>query len=96
MTGGGLSPDGSQWGSARPKYLFPVKVISRLFRGIFLDALKGAHKRGEIRLDGIDIKTLVDPLYRTDWVVYAKPPFGGPEHVFKDLGRYTHRVGISN
>jgi hypothetical protein len=96
VTGGGLSPDGSRWIPARRKYLFPIRVLSRLFRGIFLDALKRAFEAGEIRLDGNDLKRLVDPLYQTEWVVYAKRPFGGPEQVFKYLGRYTHRVGISN
>lgn len=96
VTGGGLSPDGTSWKAARRKYLFPIKVLSQLFRGIFLDLLRRAHEDGEIRLDGVDDKKLFDSLYRTDWVVYAKPPFGGPEQVFKYLGRYTHRVGISN
>ena len=96
VTGGGLSADGTAWIPARRKYLFPVKVLSRLFRGLFLDGLKRAHEAGEIRLDGDDLKKLVDPLYQTEWVVYAKRPFGGPEQVFQYLGRYTHRVGISN
>ena len=96
VTGGGLSADGTTWIPARRKYLFPVKVLSRLFRGLFLDGLRRAHEAGEIRLDGNDLSKLVDPLYQTEWIVYAKPPFGGPEHVFKYLGRYTHRVGISN
>jgi len=96
VTGGGLSPDGATWVSARRKYLFPVKVLSRLFRGIFLDGLARAVKAGEIRVDGINVSALVDSLYQIDWVVYAKRPFGGPEHVLKYLGRYTHRVGISN
>jgi hypothetical protein len=96
VTGGGLSPDGTTWVPARRKYLFPVKVLSRLFRGLFLDGLKRAHAAGEVRLDGTDLEHLVGPLYQTEWVVYAKRPFGGPEQVFKYLGRYTHRVGISN
>jgi hypothetical protein len=96
VTGGGLSPDGTKWIAARRKYLFPVKVMAKLFRGLFLDGLVRAHAAGEVRLDGADIATLVDSLYRIDWVVYAKRPFGGPEKVFKYLGRYTHRVGISN
>jgi hypothetical protein len=96
VTGGGLSADGTEWKTARRKYLFPIKVLSQLFRGIFLDLLRRAYQDGEIQLDGIDDKKLFDSLYRTDWVVYAKPPFGGPEQVFKYLGRYTHRVGISN
>jgi hypothetical protein len=96
VTGGGLSLDGTKWIPARRKYLFPLPVISQLFRGIFLDGLAKAHSQGEVRLDGIDKKKLLDSLYRTDFVVYVKPPFGGPAQVFKYLGRYTHRVGISN
>ena len=96
VTGGGLSPDGATWIAARRKYLFPVKVLSRLFRRLFLDGLKRAHQAGKIRFDGGDLNKLVDPLYQAEWVVYAKQPFGGPEQVFKYLGRYTHRVGISN
>lgn len=95
VTGGGLSPDGTTWVTARRKYLFPVKVLSHLFRGIFLDGLARLHASGDLRIDG-DLRALLDPLYRQEWVVYAKRPFGGPEQVFKYLGRYTHRVGISN
>ena len=96
VTGGGLSPDGSKWVAARENYLFPVKVLSRLFRRLFLDGLRRAHEADEIRLDGNELHTLLHSLGQLEWVVYAKPPFGGPEHVFKYLGRYTHRVGISN
>jgi len=96
VTGGGLSPDGTTWIAARRKYLFPVRVLSRLFRGLFLDGLKRAHQAGDVRFDGADLQRLIDALYQTEWVVYAKQPFGGPEQVFKYLGRYTHRVGISN
>ncbi len=95
VTGGGLSPDGTSWVAARRKYLFPVKVLSALFRGLFLDGVARLHAAGDLRIDG-DLHALLDPLYREDWVVYAKRPFGGPEQVFKYLGRYTHRVGISN
>jgi hypothetical protein len=96
VTGGGLSPDGTAWIPARSTYLFPVKVLSSLFRGFFLDGLKRAQADGEVRLSESELKQLIDPLYKIDWVVYAKKPFGGPAHVFKYLGRYTHRVGISN
>jgi hypothetical protein len=88
--------------SSRRKYLFPVRVLSSLFRGKFLDALVRAHERGELDRGGADLAEhetfgqLKDALYRKDWVVYAKRPFAGPEQVFKYLGRYTHRVGISN
>jgi hypothetical protein len=96
VTGGGLTQDGTAWISARRKYLFPVKVLSRLFRGLFLEGLVQAHRSGDLRTDGGDLRAVLDPLYQTEWVVYAKRPFGGPEQVFKYLGRYTHRVGISN
>lgn len=96
VTGGGLSKDGKKWVPAHSKYLFPVKVLSRLFRGIFLDGLKRAVEEGAVRLDDTDLKKLLDSLYASEWVVYAKRPFGGPDNVFKYLGRYTHRVGISN
>ena len=95
VTGGGLSPDGTKWVEARRKYLFPVKVMGALYRGIFLDGLRKLHDAGQIVVAEAFAK-LVDSLYRTDWVVYAKQPFGGPDAVFKYLGRYTHRVGISN
>jgi hypothetical protein len=96
VTGGGLGPDGTKWVEARRKYLFPVKVMAKLFRGLFLDGLRRAHAAGELDVAAADLAQLIDSLYRTDWVVYAKRPFGGPEQVFKYLGRYTHRVGISN
>jgi hypothetical protein len=96
VTGGGLSKDGTRWVAANSTYLFPVKVLSRLFRGIFLDGLKRAVEEGVVRLDDTDPKSIFDSLYKSEWVVYAKRPFGGPEQVFQYLGRYTHRVGISN
>lgn len=96
VTGGGLSLDDTRWVAANTKFLFPVHVMSPLFRGIFLDGLRRAHQAGELFVDGIDFAKLLDTLYTTDWVVYAKRPFGGSEQVFQYLGRYTHRVGISN
>lgn len=104
VTGGGLSLDGKRWIATRPDFLFPVRVLGRLFRGKFLAGLAHLHDRGELRLTG-PAAPLADParfarirdkLYRARWVVYAKPPFGGPEEVFRYLGRYTHRVGLSN
>ena len=104
VTGGGLSPDGTRWVAARERYFLPVKALGKLFRGKFLAALHHARNDGELELEGSSAE-LADPiawnafkdrLYRKDWVVYAKPPFGGPEHVFRYLGRYTHRVAISN
>lgn len=105
VTGGGLAPDDSRW--VRPRYegrfLFPVRVISDLFRGKFLARLSRAVEAGEIILGDEDdsaerdaFAELKDALYRKRWVVYAKRPFAGPEQVFRYLGLYTHRVGISN
>jgi hypothetical protein len=97
VTGGGLSLDGDRWVATSKRYLFPVKVMSRLFRGKFLAALREAHVAGRLQGTSSDsFSVLVDKLYRTEWVVYAKRPFGSVEHVFQYLGRYTHRVGISN
>lgn len=104
VTGGGLAPDGDRWIASRQKYLFPVRVLSDLFRGKFLDGLADVYERGELNLEGAcavlanpdGFTQLKDTLYRKSWVVYAKRPFAGPEQVFKYLGRYTHRVGISN
>lgn len=104
VTGGGLSVDGERWIATRPGFLFPVRVIGALFRGKFLARLSRAYDRGELCLDGPAaaladrgrFRCLRDKLYKTRWVVYAKPPFGGPDEVFRYLGRYTHRVGLSN
>jgi hypothetical protein len=104
VTGGGLSADQTRWVPSRERYLLPVKVLARLFRGKFLAALEGARKDGLLHFAGSteDLsdpatwRTFKDKLYRTSWVVYSKPPFGGPEHVFHYLGRYTHRIAISN
>src|SRR5206468_9060059 len=101
---GGLSADGVRW--VRPRYAFflPVKVLSRVFRGKFVAALKRAFQKGKLVFPGslhaLASKTafaaFLRTLFRKDWVVYAKPPFGGPEHVLHYLARYTHRVAISN
>jgi hypothetical protein len=100
VTGGGLAPDGALWIPCRQRYLFPVRVLSELFRGKFLDALARAHERDELESgdsrERESFGRLKDALHRKDWVVYAKRPFAGPAQVFKYLGRYTHRVGISN
>jgi Putative transposase len=104
VTGGGLSLDGSRWVSSRPGYFLPVKVLARLFRGKFMAGLKTAYQLGQLTLEG-SVSELAEPqafrrwldaLYRQDWVVYAKPPFGGAERVFRYLGRYSHRVAIAN
>jgi Putative transposase/Transposase zinc-binding domain len=92
VTGGGLTQDAQRWVRSRPDFLFPVHVMGALFRGKMLAALERAHARGAVDLGGMDR----DRLHKTRWVVYAKRPFGGPEQVIRYLGRYTHRVGISN
>jgi hypothetical protein len=98
VTGGGLSEDGTRWVSTRPDYLFPVRVLGSLFRGKFLAALIAAREAGKLfgALDPVAWKRLLDTLYRHRWVVYCKPPFGGADQLFAYLGRYTHRVAISN
>ena len=96
VTAGGLSQDKTRFVRGDEKYLFPVSVLSALYRGLFLDGLRKLLKKGVLRTDGQDLSALLDELYQTDWVVYAKRPFGGPEQVFSYLGRYTHRTGISN
>ena len=104
VPGGGLSLDGKKWIKSRRKFFLPVKVMSRLFRGKFLAGIKEAFLAGKLRCLGAlasitELKTLNEylrPMYQKDWVVYAKAPFGGPEQVINYLGRYTHRVAISN
>ncbi|MCP4382449.1 MAG: transposase, partial [Hyphomicrobiales bacterium] len=104
VPGGGLSPDGTQWVACRRGFFLPVRVLSRLFRRLFLDGLTALHRSGKLTFFG-DQEGLADadvfaawlaPLRRLEWVVYAKPPFGGPEAVLAYLSRYTHRVAISN
>ena len=104
VPGGGLSPDGARWVSCRPGFFLPVRVLSRLFRRLFLDGLSALHDAGKLACFA-DLEDLADPvafaawlapLRKVEWVVYAKPPFGGPEAVLTYLGRYTHRVAISN
>ena len=97
VTGGGLNDDGTEWIAAEPDYLFPGKVLAKLFRGKLLDGLHRAHQDG--KLNGVApkvLRALLSKLYRTEWVVYCKRPFGGPEQVIRYLGHYTHRVAISN
>lgn len=101
VTGGGLSPDAERWVETGADYLFPFKVLSRLFRGKFLDGLTRTYEKelleltDELTAPGA-FEQLRRRLYEKDWVVYAKPPFAGAEQVFTYLGRYTHRVAISN
>jgi hypothetical protein len=99
VTGGGLSLDGNSWLATRTDFLLPTRVLGDLFRGKFLSRLIHAYEAGELHLDDAVQKRFVrlrDKLYRTRWHVYIKPPFGGPEEVFAYVGRYTHRVGLSN
>lgn len=105
VTGGGLGPGGRSWVSSKSKkYLFPVKAMSKVFRGIYLEGLERSRQNRELEMPGRlqrfqsrkQWDTLLSRLYEKAWVVYAKPPFGSPEQVLKYLGRYTHRVAISN
>jgi rubredoxin len=101
---GGLSPDHTRWIKPRYPFFLPVKVLGRVFRGKFVAALRCAFADGQLGFHG-NLTFLAQPkafsgwlrqLFRRDWVVYAKRPFGGPEHVLRYLGSYTHRVAISN
>ena len=104
VPGGGLSLDGTRWIACRRGYFLPVRVLSRLFRRLFLTMLVAAHDAGRLHFFGShaalsDTKAFaayLSPLRRTEWVVYSKKPFGGPEAVLAYLSRYTHRVAISN
>jgi predicted RNA-binding Zn-ribbon protein involved in translation (DUF1610 family) len=98
VTGGGLSPDGQTWvGLDSEHFLFPVKVMGRLFRGKLLAGLAQLHGAGRLDLDDPGVfRLLLDKLYRKEWLPYAKRPFAGPEQVFDYLGYYSHRVGIAN
>jgi Putative transposase/Transposase zinc-binding domain len=103
VPGGGLSLDRTGWIGSGPRFFLPVKVLSRVFRGKFLAGLRAAKAAGRLRLAGrhrgtkaAEFEPLLSAAARTDWVVYAKRPFAGPEIVLKYLARYTHRVAISN
>jgi hypothetical protein len=104
LAAGGLAPDHSSWISSRRSFFLPVKVLSRVFRGKFVAGLKTAFHEGTLQFHG-NLVPLTQPrafaawlrmLFRHDWVVYSKRPFGGPEHALRYLGAYTHRVAISN
>jgi hypothetical protein len=104
VPGGGPSPDGTRWIGCRPGFFLPVRLLSRLFRRLFLDALRTAFEARVLDFFG-DLTCLAAPaaftrrlreLRRVEWVVYAKPPFGSPARVLAYLGRYTHRVAIAN
>ncbi len=104
VPGGGPSPDGQRWIACRPGFFLPVRVLSRLFRRLFLERLQRAFSDGELVFFNAlaplkDPKAFADhllPASQMEWVVYAKPPLGGPQQVLEYLGRYTHRVAISN
>jgi Putative transposase len=104
VPGGGIALDGSRWVSCRPGFFLPVRVLSRLFRRLFLNSLTAAHAAGRLNFfaehaslgDAKNFATYLAPLRSTEWVVYAKRPFGGPEAVLAYLSRYTHRVAIAN
>lgn len=96
VTGGALAPGGSRWIPTRhPHFLFPVRALAKVFRGKFLAGLRQRFDRGELGADDA-LPALLHTLRRHDWVVYAKPPFAGPESVLRYLGRYTHRIALSN
>jgi hypothetical protein len=104
VPGGGLSPDGAHWISCRPRFFLPVRVLSRLFRRLFLEQLAAAHETGRLRFFGDHapltarhaFAAYLASLRKVEWVVYAKRPFAGPEAVLAYLSRYTHRVAIAN
>ena len=104
VPGGGLSLDGQRWVACRPGFFLPVRVLSRVFRRLFLEKLDVAHRAGKLRFFGehqvlAEAKTFAEwlqPLRQCEWVVYAKRPFAGPEAVLAYLARYTHRVAIAN
>ena len=97
VPGGGLAPDG-KWVACRAGFFLPVRVLSKVFRGKFIDRLKQAHASKPLHgiADDAALNTLIHASCATDWVVYAKPPFGSPAQVLKYLARYTHRIAISN
>jgi hypothetical protein len=104
IPGGGLSADGTRWIACRPGFFLPVRVLSRLFRRLFLTGLQQAFDDGQLRFSGTldalanaaTFRAHLAAARHVDWVVYAKAPFAGPLHVLEYVGRYTHRVAISN
>src|SRR6201987_3555032 len=101
---GGLSRDHARWIRSHPRFFLPIPVLRRVFRGKFVASLKSAFECAQLHL-AAELAPLAHPkffaawlrpLFRKDWIVYSKPPFGGPEYVLQYLGRYTHRVAISN
>ncbi len=104
VPGGGTSPDGQRWLACRPGFFLPVRVLSRLFRRLFLEKLAAAHSAGKLRFfndraalaEPRAFAAYLNPCRKAEWVVYAKRPFAGPEAVLAYLARYTHRVAIAN
>ena len=104
VPGGGIAPDGQSWIACRPGFFLPVKVLSRMFRGLFLRYLEKAFSAGELNFfsayrhlhEPAAFRHYLAPAWNADWVVYAKRPFAGPRQVLDYVGRYTHRVAISN
>src|SRR5208282_1948011 len=104
IPGGGISLDGGRWIACRPGFFLPVRVLSRLFRGLFLHYLENAFAAGELNFfsaqrhlhEPAAFRRYLAPVHNTEWVVYAKRPFAGPAQVLDYVGRYTHRVAISN
>jgi hypothetical protein len=104
VPGGGISPDGDRWVPCRPNFFLPVRVLSRLFRRLFLQGLQTLHAASELQFfsglaglkDAAAFSAYLDPLRKNEWVVYAKRPFAGPGQVLAYLARYTHRVAIAN
>ena len=104
VPGGGIAPDGKSWIACRPRFFLPVTVLSRLFRGLFLHYLEKAFTAGELKFfsahrhlhEPTAFRRYLAPAWNVDWVVYAKRPFAGPAQVLDYVGRYTHRVAISN
>jgi hypothetical protein len=104
VPGGGLSADASKWIACRPNFFLPVRVLSRLFRRLFLTMLAAAHEAGQLKFfgdhagltDNAAFAAFLAPWAKAEWVVYAKEPFGGPQEALRYLSRYTHRVAISN
>ena len=104
VPGGGIAPDGSRWIACRPGFFLSVQVLSRLFRGLFLRDLQKAFSAGKLNFfsahrhlhEPAAFRRYLAPVYDTEWVVYAKRPFAGPRQVLDYVGRYTHRIAISN
>ena len=104
VPGGGISPNGKRWIACKPSFFLPVRVLSRLFRRLFLHGLEAMHAAGELQFfadlvslnEASAFAAILAPLRRAEWVVYAKKPFAGPKQVLAYLARYTHRVAIAN